>query len=102
MKRTFFDQWHRITGLRVGLRPGVIARLHHYRDEPWYVLHQQSHAGYFRVAPAGYAFIQRLSPERTIDDHVWPLAPVDGNRSSQTSLPVASSKHWPKPSVELW
>ena len=70
MKRTFFDQWHRITGLRVGLRPGVIARLHHYRDEPWYVLHQQSHAGYFRVAPAGYAFIQRLSPERSIDE-IW-------------------------------
>jgi len=70
MKRTFYDQWHRIAGLRLGLRPGVVARLHHYRDEPWYVLHQQSHAGYFRLSPQTYRFVCRLNPGQTIDE-LW-------------------------------
>lgn len=70
MKRTFYDQWHRIAGLRLSLRPGVVARLHHYRDEPWYVLHQQAHAGYFRLSPQSYRFVCRLDPAQTIDE-IW-------------------------------
>lgn len=76
MKRTFFDQWHRIARLRVGLRPGIVVRLHHYRDEPWYVLHQPAHAGFFRVSPASYRFIASLSPARTIDES-WHQAVQD-------------------------
>lgn len=67
MKRTFFDQWHRVASLRVGLRAGIVVRLHRYRGEPWYVLHQPAHAGYFRVSPASYRFIVGLSPARTVD-----------------------------------
>ncbi len=70
MKRTFYDQWHRIAGLRLGLRQGVVVRLHHYRDEPWYVLHQQAHAGYFRLAPQSYRFACRLDPAHTVDE-IW-------------------------------
>jgi putative peptide zinc metalloprotease protein len=68
VKRTFFDQWHRIAGLRLGLRPGIVVRLHHYRDEPWYVLHQPAHAGYFRVSPTSWRFIAGLSPAMTVDE----------------------------------
>ena len=67
MKRTFFDQWHRIASLRVGLRPGIVVRLHHHRAEPWYVLHQPAHAGYFRVSPVSYRFMAALSPAQTVD-----------------------------------
>jgi putative peptide zinc metalloprotease protein len=67
MKRTFFDQWHRISSLRVGLRPGIVARLHPDGPEPWYVLHQPSHAGYFRLSPGSYRFVCQLNPSCTVD-----------------------------------
>lgn len=76
MKRTFFDQWHRIAALRVGLRPGIVVRMHHYRDEAWYVLHQPAHAGYFRVSPTSYRFIASLSPALTVDQS-WRQAVQD-------------------------
>ena len=68
MKRTFFDQWHRIASLRVGLRPGIVARLHHDWHEPWYVLHQASHAGFFRLSPDSYRFVLQLNPACTVDE----------------------------------
>lgn len=76
MKRTFYDQWHRVAALRVGLRPGVVARVHHYGGEPWYVLHQPSHAGYFRLSPDSYRFLQCLTPEVTVDQ-AWRQAVED-------------------------
>jgi putative peptide zinc metalloprotease protein len=76
VKRTFSDQWHRIASLRVGLRPGIVARLHHHRDEPWYVLHQPAHAGYFRLSPVSYRFVAALNPARTVDQS-WRQAVED-------------------------
>ncbi len=70
MKRTFFDQWHTIAGLRVGLRPGLLVRLHHYRDEPWFVMHDPAHAGNFRLTPASYEFVASLTPKYTVDE-IW-------------------------------
>mgnify|MGYP006272610887 CR=1 FL=1 len=75
-KRTFSDQWHRIAAMRVGLRSGVVARLHHYSGEAWYVLHQPAHAGNFRLTPESYRFVSRLGPERTIDE-IWRQAVLD-------------------------
>lgn len=66
-KRTFFDQWHRIAAMRVGLRPGVTVRLHHYGGEPWYVLYEAAHCGFFRIRPEHHALVMGLSPEMTLD-----------------------------------
>jgi putative peptide zinc metalloprotease protein len=66
-KRTFFDQWHRIAAMRVGLRAGVTVRLHHYGGEPWYVLYEAAHCGFFRIRPEHHALVMGLSPEMTLD-----------------------------------
>ncbi len=73
MRKTFSDNWYRIAGLRIGLRPGVSIRLHHYRGEPWYVLHERAHSGFSRVNPATYRFISRITPDLTVDE-VWRIA----------------------------
>ncbi|UPY37839.1 biotin/lipoyl-binding protein [Sediminicoccus sp. KRV36] len=70
MGRTFSDNWHRVSALRVGLRPTVRVRLHQGRGAPWYVLHERIKNGFFRVPLAGWAFIDRLRPEATVDQ-VW-------------------------------
>ncbi len=70
MSRTFSENWYRVAGLRVALRPTVRVRLHQARGTPWYVLHERIKNGFFRVPPAGWAFIARLRPEATVDQ-VW-------------------------------
>ncbi|MEK7346614.1 MAG: hypothetical protein AAB176_13090 [Pseudomonadota bacterium] len=73
MRRTFSDHWYRIAELRLGLRPGVSVRLHHYRGEPWYVLGERAHGAYFRVSPTTWAFLSRLTVEATLND-IWRAA----------------------------
>lgn len=73
MRRTFSDNWYRVADLRLGLRPGVSIRLHHYRGEPWYVLRERAHAGYFRVSPLTYRFLSRISVDATLDE-IWRAA----------------------------
>jgi len=69
-KRTFFDQWHRIAGLRIGLRASVSVRLHHYRDEAWHVYYDPSHNGFFRARPDTHRLILEITPERTLSA-IW-------------------------------
>jgi putative peptide zinc metalloprotease protein len=73
MARTFSDNWYRVADLRLGLRPGVSIRLHTYRGEPWYVLHERAHAGYFRVNPDTYQFLARIRVDTTLND-IWRAA----------------------------
>lgn len=73
MRRTFSDNWYRVADLRLGLRPGISIRLHHYRGEPWYVFHERAHAGYFRVNPPTYRFLARLGVASTLDE-IWRAA----------------------------
>lgn len=69
-KRTFYDQWHRIAELRVGLRPGVSVRLHHYRKDPWYVYYEAAHCGFFRARPDTHALIMEITPARMLNE-IW-------------------------------
>lgn len=69
-RRTFHDQWYRIAGLRVGLRPGTLVQHQRYRGEPWVVLHDPVHAGYFRARPDTYAHIAALGRDRTLGE-IW-------------------------------
>ncbi len=73
MRRTFSDNWYRVADLRLGLRPGVSVRLHHYRGTPWYVLGARAHGAYFRVNPTTWAFLSRLTVEATLNE-VWRAA----------------------------
>lgn len=66
-QRTFYDQWHRIAGLRVGLRPGVAVRLHDHGGEPWYVLHDPAHGGFFRVRPPFRDLVLGLTPAQPLE-----------------------------------
>ncbi|MEN8838771.1 MAG: hypothetical protein ABF266_11470 [Celeribacter marinus] len=69
-KRTFYDQWHRIAELRVGLRPGISVRKHTYRGEDWYVYYEAAHCGFFRARPETHALIMEISPDRMLND-IW-------------------------------
>ncbi|OCX64512.1 hypothetical protein BFP70_10755 [Thioclava sp. SK-1] len=69
-KRTFYDQWHRIAHLRIGLRPGVSVRKHSYRNEDWYVYYEAAHCGFFRARPQTHALILQIAPDRTLND-IW-------------------------------
>lgn len=80
-KRTFFDQWYRLAGLRVGLRAATDVRLHRYRSEEWYVYHEPVYGGFFRARPETHALISTLSPALTLGE-VWSRA-VD--RSPETA-----------------
>lgn len=69
-KRTFYDQWHRIAELRVGLRPGISVRKHKYRDDDWYVFYEAAHCGFFRARPETHALIMEITPDRMLND-IW-------------------------------
>lgn len=72
-KRTFFDQWYRLTGLRVGLRAATDVRLHQYRSDAWYVYHEPVYGGFFRARPETHALISMISPDLTLGE-VWSRA----------------------------
>lgn len=68
--RTFSESWHRVSGLKVGLRPTVKVRKQLFRGETWYVLHDPFNNQYFRLRPEAYDFVMRLGPDRTVEE-VW-------------------------------
>jgi putative peptide zinc metalloprotease protein len=70
MAKTFSDNWYRIADLRLGLRPTLSVRLHHYRDEAWYVLHEPTHNSFHRVPPQTWRFLSRLRVEQTVEE-IW-------------------------------
>jgi putative peptide zinc metalloprotease protein len=69
-KRSFHDQFYRIADLRVGLRSGTQVIPQTYRGEPWMVLHEPAHNGYFRARPDTYERIRGLHPDKTLGQ-IW-------------------------------
>lgn len=69
-KQTFYDQWHRIAELRIGLRPSVTVRQHRYRGEVHYVYHEVIHSGFFRARPETHALVQSIKPNQTLHE-IW-------------------------------
>lgn len=67
---TFSESWYRIAPRRVVLRPHVRLTRQMFRGEKWHVLHDPFGNQYFRLRPAAYEFIARLSRDRTVDE-VW-------------------------------
>ncbi|WFB36457.1 hypothetical protein P3T73_01595 [Kiritimatiellota bacterium B12222] len=68
--RMFSEHWYRVANQRVALRPGVRTRRQRFRGETWRVLYDPFAHNFYRVRPAAYAFIARLTPERTVEE-VW-------------------------------
>lgn len=70
MTKTFSESWYRVANQRICLRPGVHVRRQNFRGERWLVLENPFSNQYFRLRPAAYAFVARLSPRRTVEE-VW-------------------------------
>ena len=70
--RTFSDSWHRVAKVRVELRSSVRAHRQVFRGEPWVMLRDTLSSDWFRVSGEAWAFVSRLSLERTIED-AWML-----------------------------
>ena len=68
--KTFSESWHRVAGLRVGLRPTVRVRKQLFRGEIWYVLYDPFSNQFFRLRPPAQDFVIRLSLDRTVEK-VW-------------------------------
>jgi len=68
-ERTLYsDSWHRVQGHRINLRPSVQIKKQAFRGRSWYVLYDRFNNRFFRFRPEAYAFIARLSSERTVDE----------------------------------
>ncbi|MCC5848606.1 MAG: hypothetical protein JJU29_10960 [Verrucomicrobia bacterium] len=68
--RMFSEHWYRVSDQRVALRAGVRTRRQVYRGEVWRVLYDPFGNQFFRLRPAAYEFVSRLSPKRTVEE-VW-------------------------------
>ncbi len=66
----FHESWHRIANQRISLRASVNIQRQMYRGSKWYVLQDPFSNNYYRLRPATYQFVARLSNNRTIDE-VW-------------------------------
>ena len=67
---TFSESWFRIANQRISLRPHVEVRRQRFRGERWYVLEDPFNNQFFRVRPVAWAFLARLSQDRTVES-VW-------------------------------
>lgn len=65
---TFSESWYRLANQRLWLRPGVRVRRQNYRGERWIVLENPFSNEFFRLRPAGYEFVARLRPDRTVQE----------------------------------
>ncbi len=68
--RTFSESWYRIADERVSLRTHVKARRQYFRGEKWFVLYDPFSNQFFRLRPAAYDFVARLTLDRTVEE-VW-------------------------------
>lgn len=67
---TFSESWYRIAHQRLSLRADVVVQRQRFRGERWIVLQHPFASRFFRLRPAAYEFVARLSPQKTVQD-VW-------------------------------
>jgi len=63
----FSDSWFRIAQARVSLPASTRVERQNFGGESWYVLQDSYSHRYFRITPQAYAFISRLTPEKTVE-----------------------------------
>jgi putative peptide zinc metalloprotease protein len=64
------ESWYRIANQRVALRPHVRVLRQRFRGERWFVLHDPFSNQFYRLRPAAWEFIARLSLDRSVDA-IW-------------------------------
>lgn len=67
---TYSESWYRIRDAHVSLRPHVRINRQRFRGEEAYVLRDPFGNQFFRLRPAVYDFVARLSPSKTLQQ-VW-------------------------------
>jgi len=68
--RIFHESWYRIANQHVSLSAGVKVHRQLFRGSRWYVLCDPFSGQFFRLRPAAYEFVARLSMKRTVEE-VW-------------------------------
>ena len=66
----FSDSWYRVANARVALLSSAKVQRQQFRGKTWYVLRDTYSHRFFRVAPEAYAFLQQLTPDRTVEE-IW-------------------------------
>ena len=66
----FHESWYRVADQRISLRPNVVIRRQVLRGETWHVVQNPLSNQFYRLRPATYDFVSRLSSSRTIGE-VW-------------------------------
>ncbi|RYY64837.1 MAG: peptidase M50, partial [Comamonadaceae bacterium] len=64
----FSDSWFRVAEMRVSLLPTVKVQRQVFRGRDWYVLQDSYTQRFFRMTPEAWAFVSRLSAERTVEE----------------------------------
>jgi putative peptide zinc metalloprotease protein len=65
----FSDSWFRIAHARVALPSSTKVTRQHFGGELWYVLQDSYSHRYFRITPQAHAFVSRLTPALTVEQH---------------------------------
>ena len=65
---TFSESWYRIANQRLSLRADVVVQRQRFRGERWIVLQHPFASRFFRLRPAAYEFVARLSPQKTVQE----------------------------------
>ena len=68
--KTYSDAWHRVASVRAELRSSVTSHRQFFRGEPWVILRDRFSSDWYRISPAAYDFLCRLSAQQTIAE-VW-------------------------------
>jgi putative peptide zinc metalloprotease protein len=68
--KTFSEVWYRVAGQSVVLAPQVRIRKQVFRGEIWYLVEDPFNNSFYRLRPEAYAFVGRLSKDRTVEE-VW-------------------------------
>jgi putative peptide zinc metalloprotease protein len=68
--KTFSEVWYRVAGQAVVLAPQVRIRKQVFRGEIWYLVEDPFNNSFYRLRPEAYAFVGRLSKDRTVEE-VW-------------------------------
>lgn len=64
----FSDSWFRVAGMRLSLLPTVRVQRQSFRGRDWYVLEDSYTQRFFRITPQAWAFVSRLTPDRTVEE----------------------------------
>ncbi|MCX6874885.1 MAG: hypothetical protein NTW21_13915 [Verrucomicrobia bacterium] len=67
-RKTFSEHWHLVSGQRVWLLPTVKVQRQEFEGGRWHVLENPLRGQFFRLHPAAYAFVSRLSADRTVEE----------------------------------